>query len=44
MTIFIINGKAHMAVSNGFKPIPDLTYYEMLERSEIQRVEVLDYE
>ena len=44
MTVYIINGKAHMAVSSGFMPIPDLTYYEMIERSEIQRVEVINYE
>lgn len=44
MTIFLINGKPHTAVSNGFKPIDNQTYYMMIERSEITHTEVIDHD
>lgn len=44
MTIYIVRGKPCIAVSNGFKPINEQDYYMMLEHSEIERVEVIDYD
>jgi hypothetical protein len=35
MTIYYINGKAHIAVSNTFKPISDREVYDLLESDEI---------
>jgi hypothetical protein len=42
MTIYLIDSKPHLAVMNGFKPIPDLLYHEMIERGEIKRTEVIE--
>ncbi len=45
MTIYLINGKAHTATSNGFEPIPDLVYYMILEEGVqpiIEEVELYD--
>lgn len=44
MTIFFVHGKPCIAVSNGYRPIPEQDYYMMLERSEIERVEVVDHD
>lgn len=42
MSIYIINGKAHIAVPNGFQPIEYLTYMEMIESGEIDQMEVIE--
>jgi hypothetical protein len=39
MTIYLLNGKPHIAVSNGYQPISDYEYYMMLEQSEVDNVE-----
>jgi hypothetical protein len=44
MQIFLINGKAHIAVSNGFEPIPDQMYYMILEEGVEPQIEVYDYD
>lgn len=44
MIIYFINGKPHTAVSNGFQPIDEQTYYMMLECSEINHTEVIDHD
>jgi hypothetical protein len=44
MSIFIINGKPHIAVSNGFQPISDYDYYMMLEQGSEPKLEVIDHD
>lgn len=44
MTIYLVDGKPCMAVSNGFHPIPYEMYYTMIEHSEIERVEVVEHD
>lgn len=44
MTVYLINGKPHTAVSNGFKPIDEQTYFNMIERSEIIHLEVIEHD
>jgi len=39
MTIYLIGGKPHISVSQGFQPIDALTYYMMVEQGEIDCVE-----
>lgn len=39
MTIYMINGKPHIAVSNAFREISQYEYYMMIEHNEIQNVE-----
>lgn len=36
MEIFIVHSKPYISVENGFKPINELTYYDMIERGEIE--------
>lgn len=35
MTIYYINGKPHIAVSNAFKPVSEREVYDLLESDEI---------
>lgn len=44
MTIYLINGKAHTATHSGFEPIPDHTYYMMLEECLQLEMEVIEYD
>jgi hypothetical protein len=44
MTVYIINGKPHTSVSNGFLPIDYITYLQMIERSEIEHTEVIEHD
>lgn len=44
MTVYLINGKAHTATSNGFEPIPDSMYYMMLEEGLQPEMEVIDHD
>jgi hypothetical protein len=44
MTIYLINGKPHIAVSNGFQPVGDQLYYLMIEQSQIDHMEVIDHD
>jgi hypothetical protein len=44
MTIYLLANKPHIAVINGFQPIDEITYYQMIENGEISQIEVVDYE
>lgn len=44
MNIYIINGKPHIAVSNGFQQISDYDYYMMLEQDSETNLEVIDHD
>jgi hypothetical protein len=44
MQIVIVYGKPHVSLSSGLEPISDLMYWEMIERSEIESVEYIDYD
>jgi hypothetical protein len=44
MSIYIINGKPHIAVSNGFQAISDYDYYMMLEQGSEPNLEVIDHD
>lgn len=44
MTIYFLHGKPHIAVSNGFQPISEYTYYMMLEHGEIKKTEVIEHD
>lgn len=39
MTIYMINGKPHIAVSNAFREISQYEYYMMIEHNEVNHVE-----
>lgn len=44
MTIYLINGKPHTSVSNGFNSIDAQTYYMMIEQGEIDHTEVIEHD
>jgi len=44
MTIYLLNGKPHIAVSSGYQLISDYEYYMMLEQSEVDNVEEVYYD
>jgi hypothetical protein len=44
MVVYIINGRPHTSVSNGFLPIDYITYQLMIERSEIEKMEVIEHD
>jgi hypothetical protein len=44
MIIYLINGKPHTAVSNGFQPISYYDYYMMLEQGIHPKLEVIEYD
>ena len=44
MTIFLINGKPHISVSNGFQLVSDYDYYMMIEQGAEPSLEVVEYD
>lgn len=42
MTIYLIDYKPYFAVQNGFSPVPEYLYHELVERGEIKRMEVVE--
>lgn len=42
MTVYIVNGKPHVADTNGFRAIPTLLYHALLERGAIKHVEEVE--
>jgi hypothetical protein len=44
MTIYLIHSKPYIESENGFKPISDLLYHEMIEHGEIEHMEVIEYD
>ena len=44
MTIYLISSKPHIATLEGFKPISEYLYHEMIERGEIENMEVVDHD
>jgi hypothetical protein len=44
MIIYVINGKPHTAVSNGFQQISDYDYYMILEQGVQPDLEVIEYD
>lgn len=44
MTIYLVHGKPHIAVSNGFQEISHYEYYMMLEHNEVENVEEVYYD
>lgn len=44
MTIFLINSKPYISVSNGFQPLSEYLYQELIERGEIDHTEVIEHD
>lgn len=44
MTIYFLHGKPHIATHNGFIPISDYTYMDMVNKGEIERTEVIEHD
>jgi hypothetical protein len=42
MTIYLVDNKPCFAAVNGFYPIDEQTYYQMIENGEIDRMEVIE--
>lgn len=44
MNIIFVDSKPCIAVSNGFQPVSDSLYHELIERGELKIVEVVEHD